>query len=115
MENTTMNNEVIENNAAVITENPVTVEPVNPALNAIDNAVQKSLLTLPNSAVKPDPLGIVILSFGVIGVGATGYGIYRLGKFIVDKVKASKEVKAEPVEKSAEKPVEEPAAEEKTE
>ena len=90
----------------------VTVEPVNtvdiepaPVVsnNVVGDALAKSLTALPNTSVKPDPLGLVILGFGIIGVGATGYGIYRGVKFIVDKVKSNKkdipvakEVKEEP-------------------
>lgn len=67
------------------------VEPVPSSTPAVvADALQKSMSVIPNGSVKPDPLGIVILAFGVIGVGATGYFAYKGVKFVVDKIKDSK-------------------------
>lgn len=67
------------------------VEPVPSSTPAVvADALQKSISAIPNGSVKPDPLGIVILAFGVIGVGATGYFTYKGIKFVVDKIKDSK-------------------------
>lgn len=109
MENTVESN--VNVNAAATTsdisiEAPVTTD----TTSVMNNAIQKSLSIIPNSSVKPDPLGLVILGFGVIGVGATGYAAYKGIKWIVNKVK-SNAVKEAATAEEVKEPAKEEAAE----
>lgn len=102
------NNVEVNATATVATEVP---ETTNTAA-VMDNAIQKSLSIIPNTAVKPDPLGLVILGFGIVGVGATGYFTYKGIKWIVNKVKSNSAKNDIPAAEEVKEPAKE---EEKTE
>ena len=106
MENINVETSTIETVNPVMTEVSEPIQAPVPTPMSTTDIIQKSLMMPNASGVKPDPLGIVILGFGIVGVGATGYGIYKLIKFGYDKIKAANEAKKN--YEAAEEPVSKP-------
>ena len=87
-------------------------ELIETANDIIENAV-----ALPTEDKKPSALSIGILIFALIGVGSTGYFIYKGVRYVVTKLKdGSLKVEKAPEKKEEPKEAkEEPKAEESTE